>query len=276
MKIREETGLGLEDPSVSTAAIALLKKHSEAHSIRSILLIGAGKMIALAAADISALGSSEVWVANRTAQRAEQLAKRTGGKPIQFEKIPEVLKSVDAILSCNSAISYLITARDLKSVMQSRQNKPLVIVDASVPRNIDPEVAKIDGVRLFNIDDLVLFDNDYENSALQGRIDVAEKLIEAETSLFLARIRSFSANDTLKDLRRLAEEIRENELERALRRMGHVSEREGEILDILTKRIVNKLLYEPTARLKEHAGNGNGDTYEAVIRELFAINHDAE
>ena len=276
LKIRKETELGLEEPSVSTAAITLLKNHSESHSIRSILLIGAGKMITLAASDISALGSPEVWVANRTAQRAEELAKRTGGKSVQFEKILEVLESVDAVLSCTSADEYLITAHDLEAVMQRRHGEPLVMVDASVPRNIEPEVTKISGVQLFNIDDLVSFVNADGNSALQGRIESARKLIEAETGLFLARIRSFNANDTLKDLRRLAEKIREKELERALRRMGHASEREEEILDILTKRIVNKLLYEPTVRLKEHAGNGDGDRYEAVIRELFGINQEVE
>ena len=276
LKIRKETDLGLEDPSVSKAAITLLKKHSAAHPIRSILLIGAGKMISLAASDISALGSPEVWVANRTDHRAEELAKRARGKPVQFTKIPEVLESVDAVLSCTSATKYLITAHDLKSVMQSRHLKPLVIVDASVPRNIDPEVAKISGVQLFNIDDLVSFVDENGNSPLKGRIDDASKLIETELGHFLARIHSFSANDTLKDLRRLAEKIREKELERALRQMGHASEREEKILDILTKRIVNKLLYEPTARLKEHAGNGDGGTYEAVIRELFAIGQQAE
>ena len=275
LKIRKETELGLEEPSVSTAAITLLKNHSESHSIRSILLIGAGKMITLAASDISSLGSPEVWVANRTAQRAEELAKRTGGESVQFEKILEVLESVDAVLSCTSATNYLITAHDLRAIMERRHNAPLVMIDASVPRNIDPEVAKVSGVQLFNIDDLASFVNE-NRDGVQSGIDAAEKLIETETSIFLARIRSFNANDTLKDLRRLAEKIREKELERALRRMGHASEREEEILDILTKRIVNKLLYEPTVRLKEHAGNGDGDKYEAVIRELFGINQEVE
>jgi len=275
LRIRRETELGSEDPSVSTTAITLLKKHSEVHSIRSILLIGAGKMIRLAAKDLSALGGPDVWVANRTAQRAEELANRTGGRSVQFEKIPEVLESVDAVLSCTSATNYLITAHDLRAIMQRRHNAPLVMIDASVPRNIDPEVAKVSGVQLFNIDDLASFVNENRDD-VQSRIDAAEKLIETETSIFLARIRSFDANNTLKDLRRLAEKIREKELERALRRMGRVSAREEEILDVLTQRIVNKLLYEPTARLKEHARNGDGNTYEAVIRDLFAINQEAE
>jgi glutamyl-tRNA reductase len=88
---------------------------------------------------------------------------------------------------------------------------------------------------------------------------------------FSSKIRTYDANATLKNLREIAEEIRENELERALRKMVGISEREKGILDILTRRIVNKLLYEPTARLKEHAGKGDGETYDAVIRELFAI-----
>jgi glutamyl-tRNA reductase len=99
----------------------------------------------------------------------------------------------------------------------------------------------------------------------------ARELVRAQTEGFYARIKSYDANDTLKDLRRLAEEIREEELSRALRRLGDISDREKEIVDILTRRIINKLLYEPTARLKEHASNGDSETYEAVIRDLFAI-----
>jgi glutamyl-tRNA reductase len=275
-KIHQETQLGLEDPSVSSVAIRLLKKHSQTQPIRAILLIGAGKMIKLAASDLSVLGNPNVWVTNRTTERAEELAKRTGGKSIPFYKRPEILGSVDAVLSCTSASKYLITAPDLTGVIQKRHGKPLVIVDASVPRNIDPDVAKVSGVQLFNIDDLASTVNENRSVDLQTRLDGASRLVEAETALFLARIRSLDAYATLKELRRLAEEIRENELERALRQMGHASEREKRILDILTRRIVSKLLHEPTTRLKEHAGNGESENYEAAIRDLFAINREAE
>lgn len=268
--IRKQSGVGLERPSASSAAISLLKKVFNGHPISSILLVGAGKMITLAADALSAFPKIEVWVANRTIQRAKQLAERVGGKPVPFDGIRAALQKADAVLTCTSSTDYIIKAEDLDAAMSKRGDRPLVLIDASVPRNIDPSVAKISGVQLYNIDDLAPFMEENQES-YRSKILKARELVREQTEGFYARIRSYDANDALKDLRRLAEEIREEELSRALRRLGDISDREKEIVDILTRRIINKLLYEPTARLKEHASNGDGETYETVIRDLFAI-----
>ena len=272
--IRKQSGVGLERPSVSSAAISLLKKVSNGHAINSILLVGAGKMISLAAEGLSAFPKIEVWVANRTIQRAKQLAERVRGKPLPFDGIRAALQKTDAVLTCTSSTDYIIKAEDLEAAISKRSDGPLILIDTSVPRNIDPGVAKISGVQLYNIDDLAPFMEENQES-YRSKIVKARELVRAQTEGFYARIRSYDANDTLKDLRRLAEEIREKELSRALRRLGDISDREKEIVDILTRRIINKLLYEPTARLKEHASNGDGETYEAVIRDLFAIGQEA-
>lgn len=268
--IRKQSDVGLERPSVGSAAVSLLKRASSDHPISSILLVGAGKMISLATEDLAAFSKTEIWVGNRTIQRARKLAERVGGKPLPLDQIQTALQRVDAVLICTSSTGYLIKAEDMEAAMPNRRDRPIILIDASVPRNIDPCVAKIPGIRLYDIDDLAPFIEENQE-CYRSKIVKAEELVRVQAEGFHARIRSYDANDTLKDLRRLAEEIREKELSRAMRRLGNISDREKEIVDILTCRIINKLLYEPSARLREHASNGDGEAYEAVVRDLFAI-----
>jgi glutamyl-tRNA reductase len=268
--VEENCDLDFGDASVSSATVSLLAKVSANTPIRSILLVGAGKMIKLAASSLSSLNLREIWVANRTTQRAEELAERVGGSVLPFNKVQEALERADAVLTCTSSETYVIKFDDLESAVRKRDAKPIVIVDVSVPRNVEPAVAKIPGVRLYNIDDLEPFVQDNGKPA-DPRIEDARKLIEAEVENSYARIRAYNANDTLKDLRKVAEEIREKELSRALRKLGSVTDKEKQIVDLLTRRIVNKLLHEPTARLKEHVGRDDGETYDEAIRELFGI-----
>jgi glutamyl-tRNA reductase len=273
-RIREQSGLGVEGASVSSAAISLLQEVARDRPIKSILLIGAGKMISLAAEDLSTFPGVEILVANRTIQRAKELAARFGGKPIGFDEIPAAIQIADAVLTCTSAADRIIRAEDIEAAMTKREGRRLVIVDTAVPRNVDPASSRIPNIRLYNIDDLSPLMKDAQS--YRPKILRAEELARREAENFCARLRAYEAVDTLKDLRKVAESIREKELTRALRRLGSVSEREKEIVDLLTRRIVNKLLYEPTARLKEHASNGDGETYETVLRELFAIGKDSE
>jgi len=268
IKVRREADLDLSEGSISSAAVALLKTISRQDPIRTILLIGAGKMMNLAADDLSPL-VDQIWVTNRTPERATVLAKRLNGKLLPFDKLRDSLHEFDAILGFTSSHDHLVTAADLRKAMKERKSRKLILVDASVPRNFDPESAKIPGIQLYNIDDLaayVTFDSDS-----QRRIVKAENLIEKQVEDFEAHIRVYDVNDTVKDLRRMAEEIRASELSKALNQMRNPSNRDREIMDLLTRRIINKLLHEPTERLKEHAGNGDGESYEAIIRELFAM-----
>jgi glutamyl-tRNA reductase len=128
---------------------------------------------------------------------------------------------------------------------------------------------------MYDIDDLAPFGEDHKKS-YQDKIAEAERLARDQTQGFYTHIRAYDANDVLRDLRKIAEDIREEELTRALRKLGDVPSREKAILELLTRRIVNKLLYEPTLRLKEHATNGDGENYETVIRELFDIGRQSE
>jgi glutamyl-tRNA reductase len=273
--VERRCGLDFGDVSVSSASVSLLARASADTPIRSMLLVGAGKMIKLAAGSLSSLHLNEIWVANRTPARAEELAKQIGGSVLPFNKVKEALENADAILTCTSSQDYLIKNNDLVSAMRKRNGRPIVIIDASVPRNVDPTASEIPGVTLYNIDDLAPFVQD-DARLDSAQVERARQLIASEVERSYARIKAFEANDTLRNLRKVAEEIREKELSRALRKLGKVTDKEKAIVDLLTRRIVNKLLYEPTARLKEHVGRGDGEVFDEAIRELFGIGEENE
>jgi glutamyl-tRNA reductase len=270
-RIRKENQLGVDGASVSSAAIALLK--SCLPSPHSILIIGAGKMMTLAANNLTSMKGCEILVTNRTVQRAEAIAQRLGGKVWPIEELHLALEKVDAVLAFTSSSNYIVHVKDLKQVMLKRGNREIILIDGSVPRNIDPQTKEIPGVKLYNLDDLAPI---VEARLTNMNVSSVNEAINAEVERFYARLRSYQVNDTLKELCSRAEEIRAHELSRALNRMNNISNHEKEIVDLLTRRIVNKLLYAPTTRLKKHASNGDGNTFDALVRELFAIGTDNE
>jgi len=273
--IRKQSGLKGEQVSVSSAVSVLLRHLSAERKIRTILLVGAGKMISLAAGDLAGLSGVEIWVANRTMKKGNDLASRIGGRAIELDNVGSILEKADVVLTCTSAEDYVIGTRELRSVAEKINPKEIVVIDVAVPRNVDPEAKRIPGLKVYDIDDLAPFAE--ENRKLfQPNLEQAERLAVEETGNFYTHVRGYDANDLLRDLRKVAEDIREKELSRALRKLGDVPNREKTILDLLTRRIVNKLLYEPTLRLKEHATNGDGENYESMIRELFDLGRQGE
>ena len=273
--IRKQSGLDTERVSVSSAVTLMLKELSRKHQIQTILLVGAGKMISLAAEDLSAFPGIEVWVANRTIQRAQDLATQISGKAIGLGDIPKALEKADVVITCISSADYVIGAEELRRAIAKRKGKELTIIDVGVPRNVNPPSNDIRGLQVYNIDDLAPF-IEVQKKLYRAKITEAERLAREQVQNFDTHMRACEANDTLRDLRRIAEDIREKELSRALRKLGDIPSREKTIVDLLTRRIVNKLLYEPTVRLKEHASNGDRENFEAIIRELFGIGRQSE
>jgi len=269
-RIRTKFGFGLDGTSVSSAAILLLS--SKYPNINSILIVGAGKMMSLAADKLNLMKKSEILVANRTLQKSQTLARRISGTSWPYEQIPSALERVDAVLVFTSSSEYVITTEDISSALRKHPARELILVDGSMPRNIDPRTAEIQGVHLYNIDDLVPF---VELQIPEFTLAQARLMIEEEVSKFFTRLRSRRANDTLRELHQLAEEIRQTELSRALNRMDKVSSQQKKMIEVLTRRIINKLLYEPTARLKKRAGDGDA-AFDLAIRELFAISQENE
>jgi glutamyl-tRNA reductase len=271
-RVRRETLIGENPVSVSYATVGLIKKVFDELQKKSVLLVGAGEMSELAMKHLTESGIKEIYVTNRTLQRAEELAKLFNGKAIPFEKLKEQLTKTDIVICSTAASTYVIDEKMLKEVMFLRKYKPIFLIDMSVPRNIDPTCNNIDNIYLYNIDDL---QNVVDSNILKRRKE-AEKALEIvyeEVDKFFQWLNSLSTVPTIVSLRNKAEQIRKEEFEKFKSKFKNLSPEFLNSVDYLTQSIVNKLMHKPTVALK------NGDMREILIlatRRLFGLDNEEE
>ncbi|KPK32312.1 MAG: glutamyl-tRNA reductase [Nitrospira bacterium SG8_35_1] len=248
-RTRTETGIGKGAVNISFAAVELAKKIFEDLSGKSFMLMGAGEMAELAARHLIGNGVEDVTITNRTLARAEELAQEFGGKVIPFENFMEELLHLDIAICSTGAPNYILRKEQLHTIMKERKQKPMFIFDISVPRNIDPEINDLDNVYLYDVDDLK--DVADANAEERGReADKAEKIVEAEVQSFLKWQNSLVATPTIVAIREKAEEIRKEELDKTLRKLGPLEEDKIKAIEYLSSSIMNKLIHPPTAALK--------------------------
>jgi len=256
-RVRTEARLHELPESVAASAVALGVRELGGIAGRRALLFGAGKMSELAARDLRARGA-EIVVASRTLESAQDLAGRVGGRAAAFDAVAVELPAADLVLSATRCPYPILHAAAVRA-----REKPLVLVDVAVPRDLDPAIGELEGCTLFDIDAL--------GEGVVGRdedIRAAEAIVAEEAVRFADWRRSRDAADAIRDLRQHAEEIRSEELARAGARLSDLSPRERETVETLTMQIVNKLLHAPTVRAKE-AGS-------EPLRDLFALREDGE
>jgi len=261
-RVRTETAIGESPASVPSAAAALAAQVFGELKGRKVLLVGAGRIGELAAANLSARGAAIAYVANRTQESAAELAARFGGEPIALDDVPLKLGGVDVVLTSSAAPGLMIERRDIPA----RRRHPLFFIDIAVPRDVDPAVHELDGCFLYDIDDLEAV----VSETLEGRraeAEVAERLVALETERFREWRASLDVVPAISALRTHAEEIRATELAK----LSSIPADELERLDQVTAQIVAKLLHEPTVRMKEAASAGAGEAYAAAIRRLFGL-----
>jgi len=206
-KVRRETGIGDGAISVSYVAVELARKIFGDLENKRVIIVGAGEMCELAARHFRSHGVREIMVANRTWQRGLELASKIGGTPIPFEEIKERFKEADIILSSTGASRPLIFKEDVKKALKYRKGKPLFIIDLAVPRDVEPEVNELDGVFLYDIDDLKQVAQEHANNRL-NEAERAKELVEEEVEKFTKWYRSLEIVPTIKDLREWAEALR--------------------------------------------------------------------
>ncbi|MCS7260777.1 MAG: glutamyl-tRNA reductase [Anaerolineae bacterium] len=265
-----ETAISRHAVTVPSVAATLAEQVVGSLRNRVVLVMGAGEMGELAVRTLIARGATSIIVANRTYDRALALARELGGEAMTFERQLEALVRADIVITATDAPHVILTRDKVAQAMAQRPERPLVIVDIAVPRDTEPTVAEVPGVRLFDIDDLQTVANG-NLEARQREIPRVEAIAAEEAQAFMCWFETLEVVPTISDLRRWAEEVKTIELEKALRRLRHLDERERKVVQALAHRLVNKFLHLPTVQLKQRALEGQGHHYASAIRDLFGL-----
>lgn len=268
-RIRTETGIGESAVSVGSIATELATKIFGRLEGKTVLLVGAGEMATIAARHLMDAGVRDVVIASRTLARAEELAAHFHGRAMAIEDLAGALDRMDIVLCSAGAPRVLITPEMLKPVLKSRRH-PLCLIDISVPRNIDPAVNDLEGVFLYNIDDLegVVKEN---MSARHAEITRAESVIIRHVVATANFMKTLDAVPTIVAIRGKAEEIRRSEIERVAPKLSDLSPEEWKIIDAVTQSILNKLLHAPTVAIKHDMAARDGAMTIEAARRLFNL-----
>jgi glutamyl-tRNA reductase len=269
-RVRTETCIGSCAVSVSYAAVELARKIFGDLRDKSVLLIGAGEMAELAAENFLRQGVRRMLVANRTLERAMELASRFKAETVPFDRFLEELKATDIVVTSTGAPEPVIGYQDVKSRMRERRNRPLFFIDIAVPRDVNPKVNEIDNVYVYDIDDLQgVIDLNREERLNQAQI--AEHIIDEETIKFRDWMNSLSAVPIIVSVRQKAEAIRRNEVRKTFSQLPDLSDREKEAIEVLTESIIRKLLHDPIVFLKKKARRGGQALYMDFAQQLFNL-----
>ena len=269
-RVRTETKIAEMAVSVSYAAVELAKKIFSNLAEKTVLLVGAGEMAKLAARHLIAQGVQHVRITTRTPQHAIDLADRFGGTPVPFEQFKEEMAAADIVLVSTGAAHYLIGAEDVQRAVSKRGNRPMFLIDISVPRNIDPAVRHVDNAFLFDIDDLKL--RVQQNLAeRQQEAEKADRMVVEEVLATLEWMKSLEVTPTIVALRNRVDEIKQAEVEKVLGRLGHLSRQDRELVEGLASSIVNKLIHRTMVTLKSEVNSSNGPAFVEAARRFFHL-----
>ncbi|MHB9012880.1 MAG: glutamyl-tRNA reductase [Ignavibacteriaceae bacterium] len=271
-----ETGISEGAVTVSYAAVQLIEKIFSNLSKKSALVIGAGETGEIAAKHLRERGIGNLTITNRTYKRAEKLAENLSAKILPFGNFKDSLHEFDIVLSATSSDSLILTKADVHAAMKKRNYNSLVLMDIAIPRDIDPETKNIDYVFYNDIDSLNIIVQQ-NLTKRKEEIPKVEKIIEEELNAFLSWFNSLEVAPTIKNLRDYFEAIRLEEVEKNKNRF---SSEDQEKLEIITKRIINKILHHPTVELKKYTESGANSDEAAqkvsIVRELFGMIKDDE
>lgn len=272
-RVRSETGLGIGAASVSSAAVELAKKIFGSLKGRRALVLGAGEMSEVTLECLRDEGVRTAVVANRTYDRALELAEKWGGTAIHWDEFARALPEVDIVIASTAAPRPVLTLERFRAALPRGARRPLCVIDIAIPRDVEPAVGDERNVFLYNIDDLQQIVDDSLDRR-RAQLPAAEGIVAAGVDEFWAWYASLAVVPTIRALRDHGERVRQEETERALGRLRHLSDDDRAAVDALTRSLLNKLLHAPTARLRDAAGNGRGTGVLDTVRYLFELDHD--
>ena len=271
-RVRTETTLGQGAVSIGYASVELAERIFEKLHKKSALIIGAGETAKITAKHLRGKNIGSLYITNRTHARAEAVAHELAAEVVPFDRFRTALKDVDIVISSVTVDEPILTAADIEEALGSRHGGALFLVDIGVPRNIESAAGKLDNVFLYDIDTLRTM-VDENVSKRKAQIPRVEVIVEEEVSNYFAWASSLEVTPTIKDLTRMVEEIRKTEVDKNVNRFD---EKDRELLDLVTKRIVNKIMHTPISQIR----NGHDEpAFERVnsisaIRKLFGLQKD--
>jgi glutamyl-tRNA reductase len=274
-RARSETAISTNAASISSVAVALAGRLMPDLQSRRILVIGLGDMGRLTVKALRARGISAIDVVNRTHAKAVEAVAAWGGRAYPLAQLPEALAAADVVFTATSTQTPVLDRALVQQALADRPERPLVLVDLAVPRDVDPAVAELPGVRLLDVDHLNA-NLDEALSMRQREIPRVEAIIVAEVAAWMQRFQALRVEPVIADLRQKAEAIRQHELERTLRFLGDVDAETWQHVQHLSRALVNKLLHEPTVRLKQKASSTDADDYADTLRDLFGLTTETE
>lgn len=267
----KETTIGEGAVTVSYAAVQVVEKIFSSLDKKSALVIGAGETGELAAVHLRDKGIGKISITNRTVERAQKLAEKIQGEVIPFQYLIEQLHNYDIVISATSSEKYLVSLKDVQNSMKKRRGSPIVIMDIAVPRDIDPEVKKIDNVFYHDMDSLkIIVDQNLQKR--KDQLPLVENIIMEEMIGFFGWYNSLDVVPTIKTMRSFFEEIRKDELDKIKNKL---SDEDFSKVEDMTRRMIGRLLHNPTIKLREYAETGSNikevTNNTVILKELFNL-----
>jgi len=267
-QIRTDTAIGSSPVSVAFAAVRLAKQIFGDMKKQTALLIGAGETIELAARHLHDNGTGRMIIANRTVERAHDLAGQFDGYGISLQEIPAHLAEADIIISSTASQTHILNKEMVKAALKSRKHKPVFMVDIAVPRDIDPTISELEDVYLYTVDDLQDVIEEGQRTRKEAAVQ-ANEIIDVQVQHFLAWAKSLNAVDTIREYRQKAEQSRDDILRKAQRQLEQGKSPE-EVMQFLANTLTNKLLHDPSASLRDAAAQGRMELIRAA-QEIFNL-----
>jgi glutamyl-tRNA reductase len=273
-KIRTESDIDSHPTSVGHAAVDFAVEEIGVLENKNIMVIGAGEMSAITVRCLFQHGAKTVIVSNRSYDRAVQLADEFGARAIGFDQMFQELQSADLVVCCTGAAHYVLTYGRYSPALAERKGKKIVLIDISVPRNIDPEIGTMPGVSLYDIDNLqqVVDENFAEREKAAG---LAELMLQTELSSYKHWLQGMHVIPIITALKERGENIKQKELKKAFNKLGTMTEREQNIITTLAHGIVNQMLHDPIVNLKGLAADNQGPVYVEMVKNLYDLSINA-
>jgi glutamyl-tRNA reductase len=274
-RVRSETAVGSSSVSIASVAVELAKKIFGSLEGKTVFIVGAGKMSELAARHLMAHGCASIFVSNRTFDRAVGLAQKFKGQAIKFDDLYATCDRADIVITSTGSPYPIFKREHGEQFLARRKNRPMFFIDIAVPRDVSPEMAKLDGIFTYDIDDLQQAVSSHVADR-RHEAELAETIIASEVESFEGRLHTLDVVPTIVSLQDHLETIRQAEIDRVRGRLGHLTPEQELAVETLTRGIINKVMHTPITTLKTAAKESEATTVVDVVRKLFNLRQKEE